>query len=279
MNSKKNDTKITLRKRLMFQERFKGKIALIGKEGSIGMIARSSVPIQKSSILPPPRLFKLGSISPYWIQDKSPKSVNESYMELKSYCKKRSSLNHFPPHIQENGELSYHKDINPYIRQSIDSGKKHVIERFNSIDLRKVKFNENHVLPFVNINSPLSIPSYSNVPSNFNSPKNSELITGLIDPMKAGQRQNKQIASINRSRYRVMIQRMKKSNNITPINKRKEKSFLDQNDRESWTAKNSGIQKKGKEYPWFSAFDRQGDEAPYEEYLDEMLRDIKAKNL
>jgi len=265
--------KIKIRKRLTFQERFKGKIGLIDKEGSIGMIARSSVPIKKGVLNPPANLNNLDLRSPSWINNniqRNPESCKDFNMK-----KRIEFIPHSINHYRSNSKQYPHKSLEEYQplanynkhlhnRQSFDYGNFNDIEKSDSYDLRLSK-NSKSDRKATNL-SMLSSPSYSDYVQ--------EVLNFPYTPLTEDN--EKQVIKINQARYKQMLGRIKdKANQRYSAAKIQEKSLLDIRRRVSYTTKKPGSIDRKQEYPWFTDFDQDG---RYEECLDNLLRNMKVNN-
>lgn len=279
-----------------FQERFKGKMSLIGKEGHTGLMADSRRPIQKSFIKgiyrPEESNDAVKDYSRWEVKYKPnfaeiSKSVMENRQEFDNIWKKRNKEYDFPHILVERAE-----------KMALNSGI--VMSRRSCESVGKVRPKQKQKQLFYI--DPKMICNYNEIKSGFYSSKDGtspireqkiqvktsfklpclptrKIISGPISPgeyikndVAANQKNNTikdQQIRLNKLRYRIIQEKVNSrckeegklyTPSVGKIRKIKEIEVLEKN--------------KGSEYPWFSPLNRDED-FEYEKYFRNLFGKIE----
>ena len=254
-------------KTCQFRERFKGRMALIGKEGHAGVVAKSSAPIEKSCTRPGSNPYNLVSTPLSWSQmqnaycdNNQNESFQENQRELEDVWKRNR---HLPKMLAE--DSSHYEPRHGRANHSVDLGRRDDLflnarcsndlslmsspyysplpdekHEARSIKYRKSRTNERLKLP------PLCGTSHPVTPHKY-------LIMG---PSKAGRSvvvtsKETRHLHINSQKHKIMLQResavdIPKTDSLLGY-----RAKMEQNRYSGYSNKQKTA--PGAEYPWFTS--------------------------
>jgi hypothetical protein len=209
-----------------FQERFRGKMSLIDKDGHIGVMARSSAPIQKDSSRPVSRKQLPNSQGGIWGKvESSPKNgVSDSYVDDRSpvgmVWKKKLSI-HQLPELTPVHNVYMKARAKSYTNRSAESGadaewelrgpcelQKVLVSPYAYSHSRQIKSNDIPMrfdLANAQVRLPVNLPYLPATSSHA-----SERAKDIQNVLKEHKQEDDHKVLANRIRYRAMLQKLSK---------------------------------------------------------------------